>query len=352
MNTRISPLRRALHSFVVGSAVLALAACSTGQSPIPATPAGPGALAAPGSSSIVHPDSGRASFIYTTSYVGQQAHLISIPATSNGVATPVTDVFGNKTAMIYPDWIYIRPSDQHVWLANFQGANVERFGTLETGNVFPQRQIGGSHTGIVGPYGVTMDHNSDNMYVSCGTAILVFASGVYGNNPPTRTITGSNTGLKGSTGMWVDSTGTKLYVADSISNAIYVFDGQIGGNVAPTATIQGSNTGLNQPFDVKLDSAGHIYVTNSNWNNGSGAPSIEEFAANSNGDVTPVRTIAGANTTLIHPYQLAVDHAGNIYTTDAFSGIKVFGSHSQGNVAPTQSITLSGFTTYAGIAVR
>jgi DNA-binding beta-propeller fold protein YncE len=57
---------------------------------------------------------------------------------------------------------------------------------------------------------------------------------------------------------------------------------------------------LQQPHGVTLDGAGYLYVADCDSN------AILVFAPGANGNVAPVRTISGANTTLNCPVMGAV----------------------------------------------
>ena len=72
------------------------------------------------------------------------------------------------------------------------------------------------------------------------------------------------------------------------------------GNAAPVATISGSATGLSFPQGVAVDSAGHLFVTNS------GADSVTEYAEGATGNTAPVATISGSATGLNEPDGVAV----------------------------------------------
>ena len=93
----------------------------------------------------------------------------------------------------------------------------------------------------------------------------------------------------------------------------------------------------------------------------SGKPSIEEFAAGSNGNVAPLRILAGKRTQLIAPFSVAVGAGnGDIYVIDngdppngIQSLIDVFRANANGNVAPKQVIAgpLTRINQAFGIAV-
>jgi len=115
--------------------------------------------------------------------------------------------------------------------------------------------------------------------------------------------------------------------------------------------INGSNTGLASPLALALDSAGNLYVANCGCGFGPpGATSVEEFAAGSNGNVSPIRTISGKRTQLGTIEGIALDQQGFIYIANSFSAdVTVYGPHSNGDTAPKR--ILSGLDVPVGLAV-
>src|SRR5439155_24244814 len=103
----------------------------------------------------------------------------------------------------------------------------------------------------------------------------------------------------------------QLYVRNDAGSSITVYAAGASGNAAPTATIAGGNTGLNFPADIALDGAGNIYVVNQPG----GIGSITVYAPGASGNATPTATIAGGNTGLSFPTGIALDGAGKIYVT-------------------------------------
>jgi hypothetical protein len=102
---------------------------------------------------------------------------------------------------------------------------------------------------------------------------------------------------------------------------------------APTARLTGALTGLAGPGGLAFDEVGELYVANSS------GPSIEEFAAGSNGNVAPVRTISGNATGLAVPAGVTV-FQGRIYVTDeAANAIRVWQPSANGNTPPGQVIS-------------
>jgi hypothetical protein len=110
------------------------------------------------------------------------------------------------------------------------------------------------------------------------------------------------------------------------------------GSMAGTCV---DNTGLAIPSAVALDSSGNIYVGNASSTNSS----ITVYAPGSNGNATPIRTIAGSNTMLLIPRGLALA-GGNIYTANVGNtmseggagAVLVFPATGNGNIPPTACI--------------
>ena len=86
-----------------------------------------------------------------------------------------------------------------------------------------------------------------------------------------------------------------IYVKNAASVTAYASGSN--GNVLPIASISARDNMLEEPWSVALDSKANIYVANY----GGGANSIGTitvYAAGSDGDATPIATIAGARTGL------------------------------------------------------
>ncbi len=143
-----------------------------------------------------------------------------------------------------------------------------------------------------------------------------------------------------------------IYVAGGInepnSDSITVFAQLANGNVPPIKTIAGSNTELQQPVGPAVDAAHKIYVANTSGGGyPSGPGSVTVYAAEASGNAAPIRTIAGSKTALAAPQGIAVDSRGRIYVSNPIGGsggagsITVYSAEANGNVAPIRT-SISG----------
>ena len=175
-------------------------------------------------------------------------------------------------------------------------------------------------------------------YGSSGSgSILVFYENAYGNTSPLYVISGSQTQLSQVNGITVDASG-EIYVVDTDKNAILGFGAGSSGNVSPNVVIAGSNTDLAWPVGLAIDQGGNLYVANcgSGCKSGLAAAGLLEFAAGSNGNVTPLRNISGSKTQLTRSNGVA--WRGDVYVSQA-SSIVVFDQAANGNAAPKRVIS-------------
>jgi len=145
-----------------------------------------------------------------------------------------------------------------LYVANETGATVDLFAP---GAATPGAQIGGVKTGLVEPVSVALDA-ALNVYVFdlATQTISEFAAGATGNVAPIRLISGSNTRLSTvppsasfAEGIAVSRRSGQIFVANPSTNSILVFAANANGNIAPIQTIAGSATGLNAPLNLTLE---------------------------------------------------------------------------------------------------
>ena len=123
-----------------------------------------------------------------------------------------------------------------------------------------------------------------------------------------------------------------VYITDVKANCVWVFPDRLGAPLY--GKIGGPSTALAKPLGVTTDSAGNVWVANTQSN------SVLEFAAKKVGNLAPLVTIVGANTTLSQPAGIAVDSAGNVWVANvATNSLVEFAAGASGNVAPINTIT-------------
>jgi DNA-binding beta-propeller fold protein YncE len=105
----------------------------------------------------------------------------------------------------------------------------------------------------------------------------------------------------------------RIYVTNFV-NTITVYRPTASGDAAPIRTIGGPHTLIDVPRGIAVDSADRIYVVTARPPANHGM--ILVFAATANGNVAPIRRIAGTNTALSLPHGIAV-RGGLIYVTNA-----------------------------------
>jgi hypothetical protein len=124
-----------------------------------------------------------------------------------------------------------------------------------------------------------------------------------------------------------------LWVADYGSEAVLEFAAGANGNVAPIRTIHGTNTTLGDPIGITIGPTGTIYVGDF------ASPKIAIFDSTANGNIAPTRTIAGSNTGFLDPRGVELQSDGSIVVSDeSAESISTFASTANGNVAPIRVI--------------
>lgn len=186
-----------------------------------------------------------------------------------------------------------------------------------------------SGSGTIGQF-IALDPAA-NVYVATTTDVRVYATGASGAATPTRvlplnaTTTLSNT----PTGLAADASGN-IYVSES-GTGVAVFSGSANGSVAPARFISGALTTLVDPFQLAVDGAGNLYVMNFI---ATGQVDILVFAPTANGNVAPIRTLN------VNELGFTVNSAGSVYAATQ-AGVEVFAPGANGTPVPTQTISIS-----------
>jgi sugar lactone lactonase YvrE len=203
------------------------------------------------------------------------------------------------------------------------------------GNLAPSVTISGSQTMLTSPAGVAVDAAGDVFAADFfGNQVLEYAPGAHGNIAPIARIPVLNPSQGGPIGLAVSSTGY-LLVSVFNSAAVYEYAKDSARAWGLLHTISGAKTGIVHPAGVAFGPGGTIVVANDVLNGG-----ILEFAAGADGNVAPVRTLAGTATALSEPFGVEVDSTGEVWVADAGNGsIFVYGPNASGNTAPVRFIT-------------
>lgn len=129
--------------------------------------------------------------------------------------------------------------------------------------------------------------------------------------------------------------------------SVAVFAADATGNAPPLAMIKESVP--DTPIDAGVSLRGEVFVGNSNG-------TVNVYASE-NRVYQLVRSLAGANTKMVHPLSMAVDMSGTIYLADGGRApgeqrVIVLGAAQSGNVVPSRVLSgpHTGLTSPTGIA--
>jgi hypothetical protein len=132
-----------------------------------------------------------------------------------------------------------------------------------------------------------------------------------------------------------------LFVPNFSNNSVTFYARTANGNVAPVRTIAGAATGLSGPFAVAVDAVNkELFVANSTGD------SITVYPVRASGNIAPLRTLSGIDTGLSSIEGIFVDTVNNeLYVANNFDPgtVTVYSRTAGGNTAPIR--TLSGAAT-------
>lgn len=280
-----------------------------------------------------------------------------------GNASPMRTIAGMATRLSRPAAVAVA-DDGTVYVANLEApggdqGSITVHSPTAAGDESPLRTLIGPGSGLVEPRGFAVGPG-DTLYVVLGSTIYsgyepvygrgapaqvnVYPPGASGGTAPVRILKGSETDLGNPRAVAVDAAG-RMYVTDyrraAGSNAygpdlgdISVFRAGATGNEAPLRIIAGSRTRLNGPGVPALDRSGNIYVPN-RW--GTGPGSVTVYGPDADGDVRPLRIIAGPATGLRAPSAVALDCHDTLYVAN-LGVVTVYAPRANGNVAPVRAI--------------
>lgn len=133
----------------------------------------------------------------------------------------------------------------------------------------------------------------------------------------------------------------EVFVANFSNDSVTVYSQTANGNVAPLRTLAGAATGLSGPFAIAVDTVNSELLVGNGTTN-----SITVYPLGATGNVAPLRTLAGAATGLNSPLGIYVDAVNNeLLVANNFDpgSITVYSRTASGNTAPVR--TLAGAAT-------
>jgi sugar lactone lactonase YvrE len=279
--------------------------------------------------------------LYVLNYRGSSTGSITVYATgSSGNIPPIATVTS-----------YFSELDSASALALDSGGNIyvaDEFNGPSTGSVAiyppgsfaigpPAASISGNDTGIHYPFGIALNSSGNIAVLNGNYVITEYPAGSIGDVTPNASLAIDSDRATIPTGIALGAAG-KVYVSvlENVScdhrschqtgpAKVAIYSAGSDGNAKPSAVIRGLNTGLSWPSAIAVDHRGDIYVTNEGPMKcrpgcsciPSGPGSITVYAPGSNGDVSPITTISGAQTKLAVPHGIALDSNHNIYVLNA-----------------------------------
>jgi len=322
---------------ILGAAILAVAGCSSGTTNTAVTTTTTGATSAYVSNQT--PAGGSQP---TPQIVGFSATSSSSASTST-VNGPSNDTFIGAATDTSGNLYTI---DKSTAGSTSYTVNEYAAATNSTGTTASTVMRSFTSTAInAAPVGLTVD-GSGNIYVMLtGGTVLRFAAASTGAVSPAATLTGI------ASAMAVDQSGN-LYVTVPVSlidnhHAIAVYgSGYTSASAALRTILPATELHITA---LAVDASGNIYATGKDDSNN---VQVAVYAAAATGTSTATRVITGATTTLVSPWQVQVDSAGSIFVGDSNTGstggtviLRKFAAAATGNIAP--SLTISTALTFA-----
>lgn len=272
--------------------------------------------------------------------------------TSMKFATPGRRLLAVMLVSVLP----ILSARADVYVAEAEPPSILVFASGSIGDVGPVRVITGPNTGMVAPFGLTVDAVNGELYVSdiFGEAIRVYPLDADGDVAPLRTLTnGPNSQLAWPRKLVVDTVNDEIlvpsfniFVPPPMDASIRVYARTASGDAAPIRSLFGKATELNNP--IGLLRVGDELITNSYGGPPSFLPKILTFSRTASGDVAPLRSIIGPTTTMgNYSNYLAYDEVDDeIYADAAWDdaqfgnmGYAVFPRDGSGDIAPIRLVT-------------
>jgi len=149
-----------------------------------------------------------------------------------------------------------------------------------------------------------------------------------------------------------------LYVANITGDNVTAYDvsdpNNINGNIAPGANLAGAQTLLDQPTDIALDTQGALLVSNNGNDSVTSYPNADDLTG-INGNIAPNRNVQGPATLLVTPESVAIQAVNDLlFVSDVgANAVFVFSNAStpsfNGNLPPLRTITSADMSGPIGI---
>ena len=262
----------------------------------------------------------------------------------------IGQVLGPDTQVGFVAGVAVDPVSREVYTVNNDIENrLVVFPYDAVGNAKPKRILALPH----GTWGISLSRPRNEMAITVQApkAVIVFRREAEGFEAPLRVIRGPNTGMADPHGVYLDDANNEIVVANygSWSNegygrpiegrnhppSITIYPATADGDVKPLRTIAGPQTQLNWPSGISVDTTNDVIAVANNGDN-----SILIFGRTDDGDAVPVRIIRGSRTGINRPMGVAIDTKNNELWAANFGDhtALVFNLTANGNVPPKRII--------------
>lgn len=278
--------------------------------------------------------------------------MTNTPSSAN-FSEPKRRVRGEKTRLEFNCSVYVDPKNGEVYSINNDMVNqMVVFPRGAAGDVSPLRLLHTPHR----TFGIMADEEAQELYLTVQSPpqVVVYRKTAAGEEKPLRTLEGPHTLLEDAHGIALDRKNNWMFVSNHGSTradggrfdppSITVYPLTANGDIAPLRTIAGPKTGLNWPALMTLDQErGDLYVANDMGD------SILIFRVTDSGNVAPTRIIQGAKTGLKNPTGLYLDRKNNELWVSSMGNhsAAVYPLAASGDAAPLRTIRSSPANTMA-----